>query len=395
MLMSPAAATIGAVTRNVTESIVIVMVGLTIYVTVFLFGVVMLLGVRTSLGGTGLSWMIDAIWHGLAVPGAVVVISLQFFRRRTTLARGLIGAGGAVIILSSFLPWHTAFALQQYFSKESSAANAIMLAFNPQQGRFKLPAGAAAAASAGLYLPLRITGVPAATVMLLDRANVRITDLSGRMLYEGRSYLTVDGIGSMRDARLEVRQDKDGGSAADAYQRIFIPTAVYATLADQPVNLTIDYSLTLFRSDATYSIPATGGHQRLGSLGWCATKVDGGGDDVQLRCMNIRRAPSCFTAFLEHTPSGLRNPEIHLCEPDYTPSALGANLWPNVLDRKGGEIPFFDRSGLVRYPVDGTRLTEAHLLIETYEPRDHFTRHLNIPNTRLSDYSLAVSSARF
>jgi hypothetical protein len=124
----------------------------------------------------------------------------------------------------------------------------------------------------------------------------------------------------------------------------------------------------------------------------CATRVDAEGDDVQLRCMDTRRAPSCFTAILEHSPSGLRSPETHLCHPDYTP--FEANLWPDALSRFGGEIPFFDRCGLMRYPVDGTKLADASLMIEAYVPRAHFTRHLNISNIRLADFagSLAVVS---
>jgi hypothetical protein len=51
----------------------------------------------------------------------------------------------------------------------------------------------------------------------------------------------------------------------------------------------------------------------------------------------------------------------------------------------GGEIAFFDRSGLTHYPVDGSKLADSRLVIKTYEPRDHFTRHLNTPTIRLSD----------
>jgi hypothetical protein len=387
---------IGAVTRNIMESFVVAVVGLVIYVAVFLVGAVMLLGIRTSVGGTGLSWVVAATWYTLALAGTAAVLSLQYFRRSTAMARGLIGAGGAAILLSAFLPWPTAFALQQRLSRESSAADAIVLTFNPSLGRFELPAGAAAATSTTLYLPLRVTGVPAATLVLMDRANLRIADIGGRTLYQGRSNLSVDGVGSIQDARLEVRQNQNADAAHDVYQRIFIPAAVYAGLSTQPVSLAVDYSVTLFRAEATDFIPATGGHARLKDLGWCATRVDAEGDDVQLRCMDTRRAPSCFTAILEHSPSGLANPETHVCNPDYTP--FEANLWPDVLSRFGGEIPFFDRSGLIRYPVDGTKLADARLMIKAYVARAHFTRYLTISNIRLADFAgppaLASSAQR-
>jgi hypothetical protein len=385
---------IGAVTRNVMESFVAAMLILITYVAVFLLGAVMLFGVKTSVGGTGLSWMFGASWYALAVLGTAIVISLQFFRRRTTMARCLIGAGAAAIILSSFLPWRAAFALQEKLAKQPLSASAIELAYYPQLGPFKLSPGAAAATSAGLYLPLQVTGVPSAAVVLMDRANVRIIDLSGRTLYEGRSNLSVDGVGSIQDARLEVRQSENDDAAAEVHQRIFIPAAIYGKLKDQSVRMQIDYYLTLLRAEARYSIPAIGGSARLKGLGWCSTRIDGEGDDVLLRCLDTRRTAWCFSAFLEHTPSGVRNPETHVCDPDYTP--FGTNLWPDALSRLAGESPFFDRSGLTHYPVDGSKLADSRLVIKTYEARDHFTRHLNIPTIRLSDFAgtPAVPAAR-
>jgi hypothetical protein len=390
--LSLPAVMIGAVTRNIMESFMIATVGLIGYVAVFLVGVVLLLGVKTSVGGTGLSWLVAATWYTLAVTGSAVVISLQFFRRKTAMVRCLIGAGGAAIILSAFVPWHAAFALQERLSSEPSSAGAILLAFNPRLGPHRLPPGAAAAAGTGLYLPLRVTGVPSAAVVLMDRANVRLTDIGGRTLYEGRSNLTVDGIGSIEEARVLVSQGASGGAAVDLYQRVFMPAAIYAKLGDRAVRMEIDYSLTLFRPEGTYSMPAAGGSGRLHGLGWCATRIDGEGDDVQLRCLETRRVPYCFTAFLEHTPSGVRNPERHFCEPDYT--FFRTNLWPDALSRLEGELPFFDRSGLAHYPVDGAKLADSRLVIRTYQPRDHFTRQLETPVIRLSDFTAAPGGAR-
>jgi hypothetical protein len=376
---------IGAVTRSQMESFAVAVVGLIIYVAVFLLGVVLLLGVRTSIGGSGLSWMFGATWYALALVGSAVVVWLQFFWRKTSIARCLIGAGGAAIILSSFVPWRAAFALQERLSKQPSSAAAIELAFNPLLGPFKLPAGSAAASGAGLYLPLRVTGIPVAAVVFMDRADLRISDVSGRTLYQGRTNLTVDGVGSIQDARLEVRQSEPGAAAADVHQRIFIPASIYAGLKDQSVRMEIDYSLTLLRAAAVFSLPASGGTVRLKGLGWCSTRIDDDGDEVQLRCLDTGRTPSCFSAFLQYMPGSIRNPEAHFCDPDYTP--LATNLWPDALSRLGGEVPFFDRSGLTRYPVDGSKLADSRLVIKTYEPREHFMRHLNIPAIQLSRFA--------
>ncbi len=227
--------------------------------------------------------------------------------------------------------------------------------------------------------------------MLLDRANIQIRDATGQTLYAGKSNLSVDGLGSIEDARLEVRQRARNPVPIDMYQKIFVPSAVYARLRGQPVEMEIDYSLTLLYLDAMASIPAIGGHAKLQNLGSCVTGIDGEGDDVQLRCISAEPTPSCFTAVLEDPPNGLRNPETHVCEPDYSPFAL--NFWPDALYRFGGELPFFDARGLIHYPVDGTKLVDARLKIETYEPRAHFTRKLTVRNIELSDFAgpLALS----
>lgn len=383
---------IGSVTRNVTESLMFALVCLVAYAVVFLGGAIMLLGAKTSVGGTGLSWMVDATWRTLAIAGTSIVISLQFFHRKTAMARCLIGAGGAAIILSTFVPWHAAFALQERLSKEPASANAIALAFNPQLGPFKLPAGATASTAAVMHLPLRVTGVPVDAVVFMDRADVRITDIRGKTLYEGRSNLSIDGTGSIQDAQLEVRQGENADAAIDVYQNVFIPAPIFAKLRDQSVTIQISYSLTLFSAADSYSLPASGGHENLKGLGSCSTKIDGDGDDVQVRCLSTRRSPSCFTAFLEDVSSGSRNPETYACEPDYAP--FSTQLWPDALSRFGGEVPFFDRSGLAHYPVDGSKLADSRLVIKIFEPRDHFTRHLNIPTIRLSDFAgdLAISA---
>ena len=378
---------IGAVTRNLTESFVVVVVGLVAYAAVFLLGVALLLGTKASVGASGLSWMIEATWFILAVAGTAIVITWQFLRRETAIARAFIGVSGAVVILSAFIPWRTAFALQEKLAKEPASAAPIALAFNQQMGAFRLPPGAAAAANTGLYVPLRVTGVPRGAVVLLDRADIRVSDASGRTLYQGRSYLNTDGgVGSIQDAQLEVRQSERDSAATEVYQRIFIPEAAYAKLRGRQVSLEVDYSLSLFREQSTFSLPASGAHGQIEGLGWCLTGVDGDGDDVYLRCLSTRQAPSCFTAFLEHTPSGLRNPEAHACVGDY--SFFETKLWPpGALSLFGGKAPFFDRSGLTHYPVDGSKLADSRLVIETYEPRDHFTRHLNIPAIELADFA--------
>jgi hypothetical protein len=372
----------GVVTRSLAQAFAVAAAALVLYLAVFLVGTVMLFGVRTSVGGTGLAWLVEAFWAVVAIIGTAIVMGLQLFRRATTFSRALIFAGGGAVILSAFLPWHLAFALQETLAKEPGAARPVDLSFYPQLGPVRLPTGAAAPRGTVIYLPLRVGGLPRAGLLLLDRANVRITDRSGRTLYEGRSNLSVDGVGSILDARLEVRQQ--GDAPVDVHQRIFLPADVYAQLRDQPITLEVDESLTLFRSQAKYSLPAAGGDVQLAGLGRCASRVDADGDDVLIHCEDPIRVPTCFTAELEDSSGSLHNPERDLCDPDYSP--VQAAFWPDTLHHLHWGAPFFDRAGLVHYPVDGSRIDGARLLLQTYEPRDHFTRRITVHDVRLADF---------
>lgn len=55
-------------------------------------------------------------------------------------------------------------------------------------------------------------------------------------------------------------------------------------------------------------------------------------------------------------------------------------------DCYGFGVQFSDPSGLLHFPVDGARIRQAQIAITTYEPRNHFTQQLVIPEIRLSDW---------
>lgn len=374
----------GAVTRSFAEAFAVAAAGLVLYLAVFLIGIVMLLGMKTTIGGTGLSWLVAASWGGIAIAGTAVVLGLQFFRRTTTVARALIFTGGGLVILSAFVPWNLAFALQESLAAAPAAARTISLSFDPLLGPMQLPAGAGAPRGTVLYLPVRATGIPAAAIVVLDRATLRIGDGSGRTLYVGRSNLSVDGVGSISDAKMLLRQQATGAAPVDVHQRIFLPSAVYTRLRDRPVTLEVDYTLTLFRAGARYLLPATGADLHVTGLGRCGTRIDGEGDDVVLHCEDPARTPTCFSIALQDSTGGLHNPPSDSCYPDYAP--LRAPLWPDALDHLYWEVPFFDRNGLVHYPVDGSKLDGARLAVQTYEPIDHFRRRLVVSGVRLSDF---------
>jgi len=168
------------------------------------------------------------------------------------------------------------------------------------------------------------------------------------------------------------------------YQQIEVPMSAYRGAKDQPVEMQIDYSLTLFGLSRSYSMAALDGDERMPEWGWCQTKMNEAGTAVELHCMEPGKGPICGTAFLENTVTGTRNPARSTCRSDYSP--YGYYPLPDSLVRFGTNLPFRDPSGLAKYPVDGPQLPKSRVIIRVYEPQDHFTRSLVISQIKLRDW---------
>ncbi|HEX3835893.1 MAG TPA: hypothetical protein VHW25_02940 [Steroidobacteraceae bacterium] len=380
---------LGALTRTFVEALIVTIVVFVGFIGIVQFVITGLLGLDQSLGDTGVAWLFFAAFDVLALAGSAAALAILHSGRRTILARLLTGVAVALLISVLSVPWPLAFSMQAALSPQPTASRAITVAFDPQAGRYRAPVGAASTGASTLHVPLRFSDLPEDASVLMDRADIRIMGLDGATLYVGKSTRSFDGR-TMSDDRFEVRAGRDDPQVHSVDERIFLPPEVLARLADRPVRMAIDYSLTLFGPAGTYSLPTTSARKLYPGLGRCRTGIDAEGDDVSIGCLSTARQPPCVTAYLEYPPTGLRNPESHFCERDYAP-ALIAKFWPDAIHRVGGEVRFYDFLGMVRFPVDGSKVAAARLIIKTYDVRDHFTRHVDTPLVRLAELTaLAV-----
>ena len=177
--------------------------------------------------------------------------------------------------------------------------------------------------------------------------------------------------------------NQTGRGDVRAHQVIFFPPRDFARIKNQSLRLEIDYSLSRFRSSGIQHIAALGGDARLADAGWCKTRMDPEGDDVELGCLALAYPSGCLTVLLENPATGQRNPPRDGCDPDYKPWT--ASIFPGVT-WFGVELPFRDLHGLAHYPVDGAQLGQAKVSLQFFSPKAHFTRHLTIPSIRLSDW---------
>jgi hypothetical protein len=404
---------LGSVTRDLTQALALVFAVLVVWIGAH-FMLVMGLGAHAPLAGLGASWMVAASWAAIAVIATATVILLQYLRRQTLSSRMVIAVAVVFGELSLFFPLRMVLAVEGRLSSDLHAAAPVALAFDPQAGPFRAKAdgavplprmanpnpllfsGAPRARPAELLLPIRADGLRPGDVLFLDRADVRVVAGAGAALYggganglsatlyEGRANLSIDGVASIADTQMEIRQGDRG--PPHAYEPVFIPQSAFARLGARPVTLELRYSLTLLRAVPAVSIPAAGGDARLPGIGWCATRVDGDGDAIELGCIRTASPLSCVSFRLQETSGPLRNPEISRCIPDYAP--LPVDNWYTALDSFGVELPFFDRSGLARYPVDGSVVGRSRIVAVRYRPVAHFSRRLEIAGIRLGTWQV-------
>ena len=193
-----------------------------------------------------------------------------------------------------------------------------------------------------------------------------------------------------RDGRTEYRgtgnhlELRARDEEATVHQGVRVPGTVYRRVESDLLDVQLDYYFTVFEVEGRYALPALDGDLRMPGIGWCATRVDDAATRVLFRCLQPGERPSCLAVALEHTPTGQHNPEISLCVPNYTP--IPGHVLPDALARFGGRLPFYDPSGLVRYPVGGDDLSEASVVVTHFRPTVHFVRRVVIPGVRLRDW---------
>ncbi|HTT02406.1 MAG TPA: hypothetical protein VMG11_10010 [Steroidobacteraceae bacterium] len=341
---------------------------------------------------SGVAWLQHLLQHAGVLLGACVILALQYYQRRTQLARA-VAVIGAVLLVYLQLPWSAAFAWQTRLSPEPGSAARVGFAFASQDrpaagaataaNPARLGAGQAArallagnlnqaaqylqnrvgkgATDVPLQLPVRIDGVRANERLLVDQSQLTLWDAHARKLYS-----TVD-VGVL---------DQSPVSAGDpAVQQLLLPEPLYRRFSGSAVRLRLDYSLTLVRLQAQERVPALTRRFQAASLGRCATTMDAQGLSLSLRCKKLGPAPFCLSVTL-YGAQGRHNPEVLNCDPDYRPDLPSLTYGIGFY---GLDLPVHDRTGMIHYPVERTELGDAYVLIRVYTVREHFTRALDVP----------------
>jgi hypothetical protein len=347
-----------------------------------------------AAAGTGVAWIPQTERLLIYLAAAVAILALQYFRRAARASRSVLGAAVVLCLTTQLLPWRSAFGLQKSLSHSPSAGSAIAVQFDPALGTFHSPVSSdpgprarvqiggtslrAPEESAEIDIPLAVSGLPDGTILKVDRAEIHLVDANGR---EGKSVSPTGDAGEF-----EVSNDPAIHGPITSFEPLHVRTRIFSQLKSASVTLQVDYSATVLRLISTSMLPALDANQRVPNLGWCKTKLNDSRTAIEVRCLAAGSEPQCGTILLANLASGAHNPAIHGCLDDYAPY-LGRYKPPDILTREGANLYFRDSAGLVRYPVDGSQIGNAKVIIKSYAAVDHFSTHLVIPSFRLADWS--------
>jgi hypothetical protein len=342
-------------------------------------------------GGSAIGWVPDLVRLLIYLLASVAILCLQYFRRKTVASRIVLGAAVVLCLLTQTMPWRYAFHWEQAVSKVPASAHQIALQFDASLGRFRAPVSAGIQSNlhdvaysssndaTKLYLPLEVTGLPADSILKIDRAFVYAVSSNGSR------RIVLSSANNSDD--LEVLDD---GTRRNGTQTLYEPVqmrhGVYRRMKNAPVSLVIDYSITLLNLASVHELRAFGGNMRSPDAGWCQTNVNDNQTEIEARCLQDGPQPQCDTFFLQNPATGARNPDIHGCLDDYAPW-FGRYKPLDTMTLAGANLLFRDSAGLVRYPVGGSQITSSRVVIRSYQPAAHITRHLVIFGVNLADWT--------
>ena len=329
------------------------------------------------LGPVTVAWVTFAVRTGILVAGAAVLLGIQYFWRKTMVSRWVTVGVGLLYWLIPPVPWQTAFALEQRLSPNPGAGNPIAINFVPDRSaladRQVGPGNSRAFGSVFVLLPIRATGVPEPSILLADASTARVITPDGQ----------VHKIGGQGGFKIWKEQAGEGEEAFT--YGIRLAPELYRRVADQPLRVEIDYSLTLMGLRESQTLPANGGDVRSAGMGWCGTTVDRDGLQILFGCLRAGNPDWCTSVVLEAKALGARNHRGGACQPSYSP--FRSNLEGDVLGRAVFPMPFADPSIGDPTLVTPAMLSQATVTARSYEVRDHFVRQLVIPQIRLRDWA--------
>ena len=323
------------------------------------------------------AWTLLAPKTLLILAGAAVVLSLAYARRQILQARIAFAAGFVLLLAVNFTPVSVVFAATQAAASEPSAADAITIAYDPALPPFRQTG---ASVDVFRFLPVRVSGLPADSILRTDWLELRLVAADGRVLYTAdKEQLYTGGMGKDGNFTLSVYHAGPGTGESRTHQVFKIPMAAYLRVKDQPVRVVVDYTMTLFGRQATARVPVLFGRQKIDGIGICASRASTSSEnEIEVACYQAPEFSHCLIKTVENTKTGERNPPEDECYPSYQPALLRAARVTEPA-RQAMIYGYADWMKSKRYPVRMADIATSQFAIAAYASRAHLQRHYETP----------------
>jgi hypothetical protein len=273
-------------------------------------------------------------------------------------------------LLWMFIPWATGFALQRAAGTRDLQAAPITVSYAPEIGRFQRPEASVPPTmeSVNLFLPLRIDGITAGELVVVDQARIRIRSAAGETLFQNSSRAFGRGYGQLYPWK--PTEAMTASHRLLTFQQLPLPAWLFARLKDVSTAVEIDYSLTVLRAQPAQRLAALGGDDTTDGRR-CFSRPNGSGDGLGVSCLSVKKNPSCASVYLQPDSTVLNEG----CAPDYAPYRL--TLSSRLVNRLMVTVPFHGNAHLLK---------QSDVVIVPYEATLHVSRHLTIPSVQLSTW---------
>jgi hypothetical protein len=335
-----------------------------------------ILATRGGAEGWGAQeWVRVAAVGAFAAVAAGSALALQYGRRRTARARGILAVAALLMAAAPFAnAWHAAWALESGGGSGRAEAWGIRLSFDgspPGRVRYTDAPYFPASNEEGLYLPARVTGIPAGTAVVGARiaAAVEAGGATWRTGWTRHGGMT--GADPSRDVHM-IR--------ADGPCRLYIDVdrAFYQAVKETPARVHISVALTLLGGRETARIRPGGRTSGLPGEGIC--DVTAGGVPMPAGVKGIRDMRNLLVACAWPWP-GPGRAYVRATLPHSGPTV--ENLLPTG-SRGALPVRSVRQQGSSIFPV---REGAVDLDVETWRAAAYLERDLEIPAIRLRDYA--------
>jgi hypothetical protein len=232
------AVAMGAVTRNLGQ---VVLAAVLMYL-VLLAGVQ---AVSHNPDWGGFDWIRTSGVALVMAGGTAAVVALQYARRRTAVARGIMAATFVLTVAAFFMPvWGGAFTIQKIFSRHAVGESAVRLSFDESRaGAHPMNYGRSSNDPDGarLEIPLRVDNVPDGMLLGADWTSVGV-EAPNDAWHSG--WLTFRAFHSL--------------SQGKAWLTVYVNPGFYERAQDAPVRLYGALDLALYQRVGTIIAPGSG-----------------------------------------------------------------------------------------------------------------------------------------